>query len=254
VSGQYFTNLSFESASFVPIAGDPYNSVQFSQAFPGWTATVGGVSVTRAPSNICFLDSSGVSIIDGSFINYDSPRGGVIQGRYTALLQAGFFLGGYGYTPADTSLFQTGLVPAGSQSLQFEALQAVGGGTAQIPFGVTLGGQALPLVALSTTANYTLYGANISHWAGQVEQLSFTVFAENPHVDDQYLFLDAIQFSAQSVPEPSILSLLGVCVLVCCWQKNRSKPVERTAGSPVSSRSACNSAIMDSRAAAHLGR
>jgi len=37
--------------------------------------------------------------------------------------------------------------------------------------------------------------------------LAFTVFAENPHVDDQYLYLDAIQFSPQSVPEPSAFAL-----------------------------------------------
>jgi hypothetical protein len=78
-------------------------------------------------------------------------------------------------------------VPANAQSLQFEAVQAVDGVSAMIPFVVTLGGQNLSLTVISNALNYTLYGAIISSWAGQTAQLSFTVFAENPHVDNQYL-------------------------------------------------------------------
>ena len=55
---QGFVNLNFESASLVPIPGDAYNRVQFAQAFPGWTGTVGGVQQTLALSNNLFLDSS----------------------------------------------------------------------------------------------------------------------------------------------------------------------------------------------------
>jgi len=198
---QNFINLGFESASLVP-AGGFY--VQFNQAFPGWIGTVGGVQQTLALTNNFYLDTSGISIIDRNYNNDGIIPGGLIQGRYTALLQAG--LSG---PPADTSLSQTGIVPANAQSLQFEAFQATDGSTAISPFAVTLGGQTLSLIPLSYDSNYTLYGADISSWAGKTAQLSFTMFAENPHVDDQYLYLDAIQFSTQPVPEPSGLALIA---------------------------------------------
>jgi hypothetical protein len=117
--------------------------------------------------------------------------------------------------PADTTLSQTSLVPIGTQSLQFEAYEAF---DSQGSFAVTLGGQTLYLTTLGTGADYTLYGANVSQWAGQTAQLAFTVFAENPHVDDEYLYLDAIQFSTQSIPEPSAFALvaLGALLLGLC--------------------------------------
>jgi len=174
--GQGFVNLNFESASLVP-AG-PFE-VQFAQAFPGWIGTVGGVQQTIAISNTIYLDTSGISIINGNYDNFGFGPAGPLQGNYTAILQAGLH--------GDTSLSQTGLVPANAQSLQFEAVQAVDGVSAMIPFVVTLGGQNLSLTVISNALNYTLYGAIISSWAGQTAQLSFTVFAENPHVDNQYL-------------------------------------------------------------------
>jgi hypothetical protein len=51
--------------------------------------------------------------------------------------------------------------------------------------------------------------------------LAFTVFAENPHLDNQYLYLDAIQFSTQSIPEPSAFALaaLGALFLGFCRRR-----------------------------------
>ena len=64
-SGQgSFQNLGFESASIVPIPGDPYARVQFVTAFPGWTGSEGGVQLGTALYNSWFLDSSGISIMD----------------------------------------------------------------------------------------------------------------------------------------------------------------------------------------------
>jgi hypothetical protein len=196
---QSFINLNFESATLIPSGG----AVQFAQAFPGWIGTVGGVQQTIALSNNVYLDTSGISIITQGWINHFG-NGGLIQGNYTAILQAGY---GPGLVPADTSLSQTGLVPTNAQSLQFKAYQETDGSTTPIPFSVMLGGQALSLFSLFNGANYTLYGADISSFAGLTVPLAFTVFAENPHVDDQYLYLDSIQFSTQSVPEPSSLAL-----------------------------------------------
>lgn len=214
---QTFTNLNFERASLVPVPGDPYSSVQFPQAFPGWTGTVGGVQQSLAEYDGLFLDSAGIAIINSNFsITASSPYYGyaaslgLIQGRYTAILQSGLTLGA-NPQPADTTLSQTGLVPIGTQSLLFEAYEAF---DQSYPFlVVTLGGQTLSLVTISNALNYTLYGANVSAWAGQTAQLSFTLLAENPHVNNEYVSLDAIQFSTQSVPEPSTFALAALGAL-----------------------------------------
>ena len=180
-SAQGFINLGFESATFVPFNSFDSAYVQFGPAFPGWTATVGGVQQTSAISNTFSLDTSGISIINRNFVN-PVGRGGLIQGNYTAILQAGY--SGFIGNNADTTLSQTGQIPIGTQSLQFKAFQEVGGSTAPIPFSVMLDGQNLSLVILATGANYNLYGASISSWSGKTASLAFTVFAENPHVDN----------------------------------------------------------------------
>jgi len=210
VRAQAFTDLNFESATMVPASGF---YVQFNQAFPGWTGTVDGVQQALVLSNEVYLDSAGISIIDNNWTNSTAHLsgfpGGVIQGNYTAILMSGNTLGA-NPQPADTTLSQTSLVPIGIQSLQFEAYQVFDSLGA---FTVTLDGQNLSLIVISNTLNYTLYSANISAWAGQTAQLSFNVLGENPHVDDEYLYLDSIQFSTQSVPEPGELDLVALGTL-----------------------------------------
>ena len=210
-SSQGFVNLNFESASLVPVPGDPYGSVQYPQAFPGWTETVVGGISTNALYNNVFLDSAGITIIDHNWTNVSYIPGGLIQGNYTAILQSGLGYTTNGAAPADISLSQTGQVPVGTQSLQFKIYEDFDSRGA---FAVTLGGQTLFLTSLGTGANYTLYGANVSEWAGQTVPLAFTVFGENPHQNDEYLYLDAIQFSTQSIPEPSELALAALGALL----------------------------------------
>lgn len=187
-SAQGFLNLDFESAS-VP-AGVRQGTIQFSQALPGWTETILGAFDTNVLYDNEYLDSSGISLIDTNAPN--GVAGMVIDDRYTVLLQAGNgYSNGVGFA-SDTTLSQTGLVPSGTKSLQFK-------GACSRKFAVTLGGQALSLTILGGGTNYTLYGANISQWAGQIAQLSFTLFADMPHVNNEALLLDDIEFSTQSI-------------------------------------------------------
>lgn len=204
-SGQGFQDLDFESATLVPVPGNPYGSIQFAPAFPGWTQTiVGGLLGTNALYNNLFLDSAGIGIFDqnSSFLSSD-----VIEGNYTAILESGLGYTETGVLPTDVILSQTGLVPFWANSLQFKANKGFDSSGA---FAVMLGGQTLSLTVLGTGPNYTLYGAGVGQWANQTTQLSFTVFGENPHVNDEILFLDDIQFSPSSVPEPNIFGLLAL--------------------------------------------
>jgi len=72
---------------------------------------------------------------------------------------------------------------------------------------VMVGVQTINMVPLQTFGNYTLYGGNISAFAGQDETLSFTEPppASNPPSE---LILDDIVFSTNAVPEPATWALL----------------------------------------------
>ena len=216
-----FQNLGFESATLVPISGTSPSPVQFGPAFPGWTGSVGGVQLSGALYNSEFLDSSGISIVDQGWANPLAGPSGTIEGNYTAILQAGLASGPGGtLQPADTALSQTGLVPLGTQSLRFKAYPALGQSGS---FSVSIDGQPLSLAALSSGTNYTLFGADIGALAGQTAQLTFTVFADRPHVVNEYLYLDSIQFSAVAIPEPRVLGLPTLGALLLSWRLWRKR-------------------------------
>lgn len=212
-----FQNLGFESASIVPIPGDPYGRVQFSPAFPGWTGYVGPAQATAALYNSYFLGTSAISILNNG---WPYPFGGVIEGNYTVLLQAGV-IEDPNPSPADTTLLQTAIVPNTAQSLRFRAQQP-GSLSPAISLEVTLGGEQLLLTPLGSGANYTLYGADIHMFASRTAELSFTV-PSPPDRDITYVFLDSIQFSDQPVPEPGIFGLCALGVVMLGWRALRRR-------------------------------
>jgi len=213
---QSFEDLNFESATLVATNSSPLGAVEFAPAFPGWDGTVGGVQATYALLNTVFVDSAGISIINSNYTGF-GIGGGVLQGHYTAILQSGVG-GSGGSTPSAVSLSQTGLVPAGTQSLQFDAYTVFDSSGS---FNVTLGGVTLALVVLANYANYTVYGANIASFADETEPLVFTVPAETPHVNDEYLYLDSIEFSSSPIPEPSALALVAAGGMWFAWLRWR---------------------------------
>jgi hypothetical protein len=207
-----FQNLDFESAAIVHAPGRPANDFLFAQAFPGWTGYIGGVQEGLTSYNDLVLDTAVFSIIDRGFIN-PLGAGGLIQGNFTAVLMSGLVQIGQ---PADATLAQTGLVPTGTESLQFRA--HLDNLSSSDTFSVALGGQTLSLIALQAGANYILYGADIHAWAGQTAELAITCIAQRPHQADTYLYLDSIQFSDQPVPEPGVLGLSALGALLLGWR------------------------------------
>ena len=186
--GQSFLNLDFESAQNMP--GNPGNGqlVSVSNALPYWAA----YSAANALVDIYY-----VSNVLGRAVNPELEGGSLA-------LSGNFSLALFG----DSSISQIGLVSATAESLQFEAQgQGPGGSLEGSGFAVTLGGQYLPLSALSTGPDYTVYGASIpAGMDGQVEDLVFGCQG----VGSGQVVLDDIVFSPESVPEPGLLALTGL--------------------------------------------
>jgi len=176
---QGFVNLNFENANLTGY--QQASLVPAANAFPGWTATAPYISYD-APS----LSGNSISIFDTN-----PPYGGpVIQGAYYAFLASGN-TPGLGQT---ISLGQSGTIPGGMQSMTFWG--DIGG------LQITFAGQSLAFSQTGSTANYNIYTADVSAFAGQSGQLLFSLPA---YVNSATL--DNIQFSSSPVPEPGILSL-----------------------------------------------
>jgi len=188
---QGFINFNFEGATIVPDPASPYypNAVNASDALPGWTV-VGLISPNDILYNDISLGATSVSLqgANGSFPSLD--------GAFSVNLY-----GGVPTSPTGASISQTGLVPLNAASLRFIAQGVSFGGG---PLLVSLGGQNIPFSAISTSPNYTMYGGDISAFAGQVKQLMFTA----PQGANNYWTIDDIQFSVNPVPEPATCGLI----------------------------------------------
>jgi hypothetical protein len=180
---QGFVNLNFEAAN---LSGYSHGIVPDTNAFPGWT-----VLAPYIVYNDFSLSGGSISIMDSN-----TPYAGMpIQGKYSAL-----FWGANSYS---ISLGQTGQVPAWAQTITFW-------GDDQ-GFQITFNGQLLNFSTLSTAASYTVYGANISAFVGQTGQLLITAPPTTVGT------IDNIRFSATAIPEPRVLALeaLGILLLGC---------------------------------------
>jgi hypothetical protein len=194
--GASFQNLDFESVILPLVPNDPmYQRVPIANALPFWTAYVGLNQETLILNNNYFLDSTGIGL--------QAPGGpfifGPIEGTYTAFLEAGYQLLSHPLIRADSALAQVGDVPADARSFLFKA-RAVG------DFEVTFGGQHIDLVQLAPGPNYTLYGGDVSAFAGMTTELRITAFAGASQLHG--INMDALMFSPQSIPEPATMGLL----------------------------------------------
>jgi hypothetical protein len=182
---QGFQNLNFESAKLSGYSPGSQN-VPTSAALPGWSAYFTTSTLTNQVAQNWYDDIS----LGGVAISVNDTNTGFgfvpIQGRYSAYL-----FGGSGNGSAVIS--QTGLVPSGAKSLLMDVNQYFG-------FIVTLGGQTINMVPLQVFSNYTLYGGDVSSFSSQLSLLSITA---PPTGVPNPVLLDNIQFSAESIPEPT---------------------------------------------------
>jgi hypothetical protein len=205
-TAQGFLNLDFESANVSGYTSGTFNSIPMNDAFLGWNGYYISSSSTNAASmasyNVLPLSTEAISIGDAT----------PLQGLYSA-----FLFGANGYA---SEISQTGLVSNGTQSLLLDIADVTGiaGGT----FTVSLGGQIINLVILQTYPNYTLYGGDVSAFAGQVVTLSIIVPPMvNPNNPNGWEF-DSIRFSPSSVPEPSAFALTALGALLLTRRSRKS--------------------------------
>jgi hypothetical protein len=207
-SGQGFVNLGFENTTLTPILANEFSGYYVTNAtVPGWNWSpyqnfgYGDPSTTVAYNDIA-LDSPAVTL-QGT----GSPFAPAIRGRYSILLQGGSqFVSSSSYS----AIWQTGQIPATAESLIYW------GGALQVTFD----GQPLTPVAISNAANYTIWGMDISAYAGQTGVLQFTKPWLPTNFSDGAL-LDNIQFSSSPIPEPSALSLFICGIFLICYRVTR---------------------------------
>jgi hypothetical protein len=213
-----FQNLDFELANPVS-AHDPGqpSAVTVASALPDWTLYCGTLQQTEVFQNTYSLGQAAGDIFGPNYPDAGAPPNGTpgtIDGNYTAVIQAGTQNFN---TFVSTSLEQAGMIPAGDNSLTFKAWAY-----ATTSFSVSFAGNNLPLLNLGTGPNYTLYGADISAYAGQTGLLDFTANAQSA---PSLLALDGITFSPNTIPDPNTLALVflgGVAFGVRAWRKRRS--------------------------------
>ena len=187
--GQGFVNLNFESATISNHA--EIGSYAYTAIVSGWTYGQNYNYVNGNPDSIPYNNTA----LDAAAVNLEGTNNlfgpSAIQGKYSIFVQGG---SQFAYTTNGASIMQTGQIPATAQSIFYW------GGALQVFFN----GQTLAFNAISNKPNYTVWAADISAYAGQVGQLSFTALWQTSGL------LDNIQFSSTPVPEPSNLALVAL--------------------------------------------
>jgi len=194
-----FQNLDFESATIVPDPSSPFypNAVIASSALPGWTAYIYGFPETSILYHTRVLSTANVTLFDPNDVGDPTP----LEGLYSVGLMGQV----PGTSPSQSAaIAQTGQVPDAARALTFFA--QIGG------LQITFNGQLIPYTGIGSGPNYTIWGCDVSAFAGQTGELRFTTLPNTSAL------IDNIQFSDQSVPEPGVFGVSALGALLVGWR------------------------------------
>ena len=209
---QGFVNLDFESAVVVTAGGSQFIA-DASSAFPGWTAYISGVPQTSIVYNTIPLGTAAVTLQEAN--GSRSFPVAAIQGNYFAMLWGQFNPLQNGNQIGSAAIGQTGQISFSAKSLTFWG--TIGG------LQATFNGQPIDFLVTGSTANYNIYSADISAYAGQTGELLLT----DPYYGNTFggpATIDNIQFSSSSVPEPSTFALTALGGLLFGFRRRRKSP------------------------------
>ena len=196
-----FQNLDFEQAQ---ISGPPPQGVSVAQGLPHWEVSENGV-----PTTVMLYDAIALSQWQVSIQDNNGEAGAIISGKYSVFLQGGQdFRGTFGYG----EISQIGTLAADTHSMLFAARMTRPGN-----LNVAFNGQPIQTGLFQDHGTYQTFGADISAFAGQTGELSFTA------PDPTWTFIDDIQFSTASIPEPSTLAMITVGGLLVGTKISRQK-------------------------------
>src|ERR1041385_5464560 len=196
-----FQNLGFEQASVATIPSGGFGSLEpISATLPFWIGYLGNTPQTVALHNNYSLGAPALGILGPVW----SRAPVIIEGNYTAILQAGSESPGNNLS---ASIAQTGLIPDYARSLRVKVETFLTTDLGQLE--VTIGGQAITLVPLVTQSGYTVLGGEITPFAGLSRELRLSAL---PIPADPFssFAIDSIVFSEQPIPEPSTFGLFGL--------------------------------------------
>jgi len=199
---QGFVNLDFEDATIpsTPVGGSTFPADPM-LAFPGWTVLPNSSSVYPTVTSYNSL-SLGAPAVDLMGPNFPNAVGYIpLQGSYSVLLQ-------YFGISGPPSLSQTGIIPSGTQSINFLV------GDSRSDAVVTLNGMNIPLIQVSGGR----LAGDISAFADTVAQLTFSTTSNTGYAGN-WLYFDDVQFSTSSVPEPSEFALTALGALLLGFRR-----------------------------------
>lgn len=217
VSGQGFANLDFEQATITSAPSgytpsDAQNPISAADALPYWTVSEDSTICNAIWGAPVALDETSVALVSGSY----SP----IQGSYSVQLSA------YADAPSDlyrsSSISQTGLIPIGTQSIQFLIASPSQAGIVPPNPMITLNGALISLFEISQSGGVITMAGNVSAFAGNPATLAILCEATTGGTfpaNENYFNLDGIQFSTQSVPEPSAFALAALGALLLGFRR-----------------------------------
>lgn len=220
VFAQSFQNLDFESADVSALGMMP-----FANAFPSWSGssqTPHFGSSSTVSYDVAQMDQMFLGIFDqnGPYPSLDG---------FTAYLAGDLDSSFINYGSAD--IWQTGVVPANTKSIQFYSTIAYEGAMPGYSPTLTLSldGTPVSFSATGTLGAFTQYAADVSAYAGTSTTLRFDVSATYPSPApvpsyQHWIFgvgIDEISFSPTPAPEPAAITLLSLGLVFFVFKLSR---------------------------------